>query len=314
MINILMFQEVRLPNKGRALVATQDIAEGTLLLVADPECAVLCDYETTCFFCFSERAEGLPWQRRCKECGVARFCSEVCKESATAVHSKVECDAFKNVLRLRNTFDDDLDDVLTLCSLIIARERSPVEWDALCWRENVDPAFVDRIARAASEVLQRDDISRVYAEKLLGQDELNCFGIDAPMPDGELGADGEPDVNYVGKALYLKASSFNHSCLPNVVRVRQGRRFYFITRDAVKAGQELCISYMNSLRHKDREARMAMLFEHYGFHCDCPLCSGAVAEANRKMCRRCGTSESLDNEKYCCVCDAEQLIQKHYYQ
>jgi SET and MYND domain-containing protein len=49
-----------------------------------------------------------------------------------------------------------------------------------------------------------------------------------------------------GVGLYVDASYFNHSCTPNVNRYNVGDIMYFRTNSAVKEGEELCITYIES--------------------------------------------------------------------
>jgi hypothetical protein len=63
---------------------------------------------------------------------------------------------------------------------------------------------------------------------------------------------------------------FNHSCSPNVCRVRRGRDLVFVALEDVKEGDELCISYVPS--NQGRDERRAVLQRHFGFDCTCPLC------------------------------------------
>jgi hypothetical protein len=49
-----------------------------------------------------------------------------------------------------------------------------------------------------------------------------------------------------GAALYVEASYFNHDCQPNVARFNVGDVQFFRTNGEVKAGEELCISYIES--------------------------------------------------------------------
>jgi hypothetical protein len=76
-------------------------------------------------------------------------------------------------------------------------------------------------------------------EKVLGQIRSNCFGLDTPMLEGEFNELGEADVNFLGRAVYVEGSFFNHSCDANVARVRDGRRLLFVAKRDVQPGEEL---------------------------------------------------------------------------
>ncbi|KAK7995835.1 hypothetical protein PG991_015302 [Apiospora marii] len=88
-------------------------------------------------------------------------------------------------------------------------------------------------------------------------------------------------------ALFLKASRFNHSCLPTCdfdVRlpyvgggdVTKSRWHAYAVRD-IEKGEELTISY--NVRNELREARQRQLRDIWGFTCACEVCD--LSEANK---------------------------------
>ncbi|KAI5357201.1 putative SET domain, tetratricopeptide-like helical domain superfamily [Septoria linicola] len=75
--------------------------------------------------------------------------------------------------------------------------------------------------------------------------------------------------------LWLKASMFNHSCLPNVTWSWIGDLFIARADRAIAADEELTIAYVpNTYAH---ERRSRILQSHNSFECYCPLC---VADKN----------------------------------
>ena len=68
----------------------------------------------------------------------------------------------------------------------------------------------------------------------------------------------------------------NHSCLPNCSvqwNPVTDREELFTTRE-VRAGEELTICYLDMVTNvSSREERRDYLERHFGFQCDCPLCS-----------------------------------------
>jgi hypothetical protein len=90
----------------------------------------------------------------------------------------------------------------------------------------------------------------------------NCFGVWEYLQSGS---------DLIGTALYPLASFFNHSCEPNLERVQQGRGISFNALKDISEGQEVCISYGESLPDVlDRKAYMRM---NYFFDCSCPRCT-----------------------------------------
>jgi len=80
-----------------------------------------------------------------------------------------------------------------------------------------------------------------------------------------------PDCENLGSAMYPSASYFNHSCDPNVAKLREGRVVRFVTSRDVQEGEELCISYGHTERKL--EERKKDLKEWWGFDCHCSRCT-----------------------------------------
>ena len=108
------------------------------------------------------------------------------------------------------------------------------------------------------------------AYPLLSRHLNNSFGI-WELPVG-------PESENLGTAMYPAASYFNHSCEPNVIKVRQGRTVRFVTCRDIKYGEELCISY-GQLDQKIDE-RQLVLRQWWGFDCDCMRCKRELLREN----------------------------------
>lgn len=126
------------------------------------------------------------------------------------------------------------------------------------------PAEVKQITAFLTEHLPPELHSLVEstAYTFLSRHLSNSFGIwETPIT---------PDSENLGSAMYPSASYFNHSCEPNVLKMRQGRTIRFVTSRDIHKGEELCISYGDT----DREVgeRRRMLKEWWGFDCDCIRC------------------------------------------
>ncbi|KIK29449.1 hypothetical protein PISMIDRAFT_89322 [Pisolithus microcarpus 441] len=96
--------------------------------------------------------------------------------------------------------------------------------------------------------------------EVLARDTGNAFGI----------WDGDRRDEMLGWGVWTSASYFNHSCSPNIRKTRQGRTLHFETSRAVSAGEELCISYVDTdqlvgQRQKDLESS-------WFFRCGCSRC------------------------------------------
>lgn len=92
--------------------------------------------------------------------------------------------------------------------------------------------------------------------------------------------------------IFLEASRFNHSCVPNAyfawnptLNNGQGQLTIYAIQD-IYAGNEILINYRPKDCFKLRDARHAKLNKIYGFICDCPACQpghqfGAMSDGRR---------------------------------
>lgn len=299
-----LFHVRDISGKGKGAVAARSFGKETVVLRCEPLFALL-DLDAACSWCYAESdAFGPPMRRKCKACA-ARYCSDRCMELSRGYHCQIECRAFAGC----SEDDEDVDDVRAVLLLDALRQagRGGRFDNDLCWQRELDVGRLARVATKAARVLGRP-VSSEETELILGKVRSNSFGLDVAMRSGETNEAGEPDVNFLGHAVFEEASFFNHTCEPaNIVRVRVGRKLFFVSTRAVEQGEELCITYINSARHKQATERQALLFELYGFHCSCGVCVGSAALPARQ-CARCGCCEFVGNS--CCVCDAQQIAER----
>lgn len=126
------------------------------------------------------------------------------------------------------------------------------------------PTEVRQINPFLKQILSTDLRSLVESTSypFLSRHLSNSFGIwELPL---------SPDSENLGSAMYPSASYFNHSCEPNVAKLRKGRAFLFFTSREVQAGEELCISYGSTERHVVERGQY--LRDWWGFTCTCPRC------------------------------------------
>lgn len=100
--------------------------------------------------------------------------------------------------------------------------------------------------------------------RLIAATSHNSFGLHSGGEDGE---------EYLGYALFPEASFFNHSCSPNLQKLRTGRRWAFRTAFEVPAGEQLCITYLGGEeKHLSVAERRNRLMTTWGFECQCTRC------------------------------------------
>ncbi len=78
------------------------------------------------------------------------------------------------------------------------------------------------------------------------------------------------ECSAVGIGLYIPATPFNHSCLPNCCVTFTGRELRVRCVKNVKSGEELCLSYTELAR--PRAIRQKDLSSAYFFECTCQRC------------------------------------------
>lgn len=102
------------------------------------------------------------------------------------------------------------------------------------------------------------------------------------------------------RGIFLNAARANHSCTPNAGRVWDAARqaMVFRTLQAVEAGEELCINYVDVLG--SREERNANLCDHFGFECACEACA-LQGEELAKSDKRRTTIRRLYDEVSACL-------------
>ncbi|KIW53263.1 hypothetical protein PV05_08852 [Exophiala xenobiotica] len=99
----------------------------------------------------------------------------------------------------------------------------------------------------------------------------NSFGLRSLDEGGELGTAGS---ECFGFGVWPAASYWNHSCKPNLTKQRNGRTWKFWTSRDIRAGEELCISYLGGdERDMDTAERREKLTRIWGFECQCERCS-----------------------------------------
>jgi hypothetical protein len=150
-----------------------------------------------------------------------------------------------------------------VASAIVERSREKAKaTDMSSWNQVLDlqSAVYDDEIDLATEVTQivpflmqnlPSDLRHLVestAYPFLSRHLSNSFGIwELPIT---------PDSENLGSAMYPSASYFNHSCDPNVMKVRLGREVLFITCRDVQAAEELCISYGDTERLVEERRHM----------------------------------------------------------
>lgn len=128
-------------------------------------------------------------------------------------------------------------------------------------------SFLQLVAILPHQLLP--SINTEICQALIDRTAHNSFGI-----RNELGEE------YFGYALYPSASYFNHSCEPNVSKVRKAKEWSFSMSKDAQSGDQLCITYLGG-DEKDMTVteRRSLLKKNWGFECGCRRCLEESAAA-----------------------------------
>lgn len=105
---------------------------------------------------------------------------------------------------------------------------------------------------------------------LIGKNLSNAFGIWSNTTSKN------EDKEFLGFSVYPSASFFNHSCDPNIIKIRIRNDMRFETLRDIAAGEELCINYGN-FQNEEVEKRQLELQEWF-FNCGCTKCQFEMAK------------------------------------
>ena len=130
--------------------------------------------------------------------------------------------------------------------------------------------YVDSVAQKSFGQLSRQKQQAVMALHDCHAGEKTLRGI--VQTNGFMMGGIKPETEFNG--ILLEGSRFNHSCVPNVSRGfhEETEEAHFVAVRDVKAGEELCISYLNIASRDGCDGRRAELHQNYKFACMCDLC------------------------------------------
>eukprot|EP00933_Yihiella_yeosuensis_P072671 TRINITY_DN81146_c0_g1_i1.p1 TRINITY_DN81146_c0_g1~~TRINITY_DN81146_c0_g1_i1.p1 ORF type:complete len:562 (+),score=128.18 TRINITY_DN81146_c0_g1_i1:50-1735(+) len=107
-----------------------------------------------------------------------------------------------------------------------------------------DPEALEALEEAVEAAWSKvDGLSDAAAERLRAVVRLNSLGY---YTNSEQLCHHSNFTALTGSGLFALASGFNHSCEPSVARFSIGDITAFVTNRAIAAGDELCISYIES--------------------------------------------------------------------
>lgn len=171
----------------------------------------------------------------------------------------------------------------TMARLIATVLSNPLWQEELGEVEDNERAFFERhdeedqtdvmrlylfVARALETTPVAGQLSTSKAFRFIYFREMsNSFGLWEGT--GEQGVTDDQEL--LGWGIYPSAVYFNHSCEPNIIKLRRGRYLQFVATRDIRPGEEACIAY-GSVEDPTPERRKRLL-EHYHFWCTCTRCN-----------------------------------------
>ncbi|VFQ60958.1 unnamed protein product [Cuscuta campestris] len=292
---------IEIEGKGRSIVASAPLRAGEIVLRDSP----LLLYSAFPFFpasgphhrsnnvycsnCFREIAS-LPLPPSCPACSAA-FCSSGCQSVAgSSSHSPWICQSLR---RLRDCSSSPLvaqsHERQVLSRYLLAAYNlasiSPPDFRILLSLQGNPSSIPADDARFLHSLMSslcpspapEFGFSMELTATLLAIDSINGFGLMEPFHP-------EKDRSVRAFGIYLRASFFNHNCLPNACRFdyidadlnsRTNTDFIVRALHDITEGWEVCLSYFPvNFKYSERQRRLK---EEYGFVCNCDRCN---VEAN----------------------------------
>ena len=263
-----------LEGKGRGLVATSDLKQGSLILSVPP-------------LAFLEGPDG---QRPDAELLIDNILLQKLHEKSPWLRdgllydgSDASLDATPDIsapqaLEELPLPDPPATDAARVKKLLSAKKRGAAGFGA-----KVKAAVAGtRVEGASAETQGSSDlpggVDRVTAKRIAKTVSLNCFG-DA-QSDRAIAASREQAVtSHIG--LWPEMSFINHSCAPNAINYVVGNTIIIRAAQDVAAGQEITISYLGRPQLDHVETRIDKLEEDYGFSCECERCTSELIHGEK---------------------------------
>ena len=232
--------------------------------------------------------------KACELCGIGARCLK-CDKDSLPQHDNTECKAFQAAATIidRKSAEDDSFNPLDMTLLVrtlfrLRRAIGPEEKGHAAWglsrqvsSNEEKTVFRKNAAKIAAKITKTDKDSMW---RLCHVVETNCYsvyrkewyrpsGCSASM-GGMLLGKPPPDADKpIGIAVYVALSFFNHSCAPNVTKIRRGVNVDIVSLRPIAKGEEVCHSYVPSQMSQGK--RKDELEHNWGFLCQCPRCADA---------------------------------------
>ncbi|KAL0346321.1 UNVERIFIED_CONTAM: Histone-lysine N-methyltransferase ATXR4 [Sesamum radiatum] len=271
---------------GRGVFASRRISAGELIHTAQPIVShpSLSSLHTVCYFCLRKLPSSAPSLEAPQ---TVSFCSTQCEQQSKASQNRL---ANKSTSRASIVCKDGMGLkypllVKRLACQVISGVVSSDVLDIL----QPEISSSDRISKMKKEFAllkstfedsdfgseQMPFLTEEWYAGVLARIRINAFRIELAIGSYEdllsLAAASVEAEAAVGNAVYVLPSLYNHDCDPNVniVWIENVDAKVKALRD-IEEGEELRICYIDA--SMDYKARETILYEGFGFHCNCLRC------------------------------------------
>ncbi|TVY48786.1 SET domain and MYND-type zinc finger protein [Lachnellula occidentalis] len=287
-------QTVKDPVLGNGLAASKDLSAGEpIIKISEPFLIVVEKdaLERVCSYCLIE--SDISSLKKCTGCKVVRYCTPICQKADWRLIHKNECSLLQRLPGIPPT------PVRALYQALLRYIRPAFEFDSrsASLEHHVPDLKKDR-KRWDEIVLQAKgalEFSKTPADKMDMVTRLLCI-----MATNAFRAT-LPDDTPIGLCYEPTLALANHSCMPNAFIMFDGRSISLMALNAIKAGEQIFISYVDFT--KSRDHRRAELKQRYFFDCGCEKCRHSYTPY-----RVCQETTAIPSEKLALLYDYKTLV------
>ncbi|KAG1640166.1 hypothetical protein G6F44_007106 [Rhizopus delemar] len=297
---------------GERVVANAKLKQGRTILEEDPFIRQLNDANRTthCTYCFTEfkKIKKLCRNKDCK--WEVLYCSLNCQQQHWLTEHKWFC-------RFPNLANTDKNVLFALQGYIASRSKSEYTLPGLV--SNIDSYKPEDLEEYRKKI-GNNELSKVFhltegviesMVVIMAQIRCNTFAVKQFVISKTLEIE-ERETITLGRAIYLTASKFNHSCNPNALvlfgtnNVGSHLKVHFIG-DEAKKNAEINISYGPVSTRHSKKQRKKKLKDEYFFDCNCSSCQLSYDPITSiYKCQRCRKGRLSDIKSQCDYCDFDQ--------
>ena len=283
----------------RTIRATQPIAKNELIF--ETEALALTPYQSQrthfCGYCFQESQE----LYKCATCNVLYYCNPDCQKKDWQAYHKQECSGIQALY----TLDLSNELILSLRLYLFYKQNASFRDSILNMKSHEDSyseseiAAIKESAKKIAEILKEeiDQIPTIFS--IILKVKINFFTIEKPSYIMNMS---------VGTGFYQgEANFFNHSCLPNSLKIYTQRKLRIFAAEEISPGQEIFICY-DDIMGKPYNWRQNYLKQHYKMTCLCRLCAKEGQNSQEEIypniglkCNKCPEKSEILNNK-CKTC------------